>query len=70
MFVTQAAEDHTLFPTAVSEEELDEAKKKSNLKSFFISSKIILAPGGGCHKSPEPQGTLIIGSKAAEQWES
>lgn len=64
------AEDHTLFPTAVSEEELDEAKKKSNLKRFFISSKIILAPGRGCHKSPGLQGTLIIGSKAEEQWES
>lgn len=55
VLIFQQVEEHSLFPTAVSEEELEEA------------SKIVLAPGGGRLRRPEQQGSLIIQSKAAEQ---
>ncbi|KAM9360172.1 tetratricopeptide repeat protein 16-like [Symphorus nematophorus] len=60
------AEEHSLFPTAVSEEELCEARRKSTCKQPFVSSKIFLPPGHP--QRPELQGSLIIQSKAAEHY--
>ncbi|XP_022623848.1 tetratricopeptide repeat protein 16 [Seriola dumerili] len=62
------AEEQSLFPTAVSEEELDEARRKSSFKQLFGSSKIFLAPGEKRPHRPDLQGSLIIQSKAAEHY--
>uniref|UniRef100_UPI0037E94513 tetratricopeptide repeat protein 16 n=1 Tax=Semicossyphus pulcher TaxID=241346 RepID=UPI0037E94513 len=62
------AEEQGLFSSAVSEEELDEARRKSTLKQLFGSSKILLAPGEKRPQRPELQGNLIIQSKAAEHY--
>ncbi|KAL7392195.1 hypothetical protein ABVT39_020939 [Epinephelus coioides] len=62
------AEEQSLFPTAVSEEELDEARRKSTFKQLFGSRKILLAPGEKRPQRPELQGSLIIQSKAAEHY--
>lgn len=67
---TQQAEDHSLFPSAVSEEELDETRRKNTIKQLYGSSKIFLAPAEKCPERPELRGSVIIQSKAAEQWES
>ncbi|XP_071339987.1 tetratricopeptide repeat protein 16 isoform X2 [Trachinotus anak] len=64
----QTAEEQSLFPTAVSEEELTEAKRKSTFKQLFGSSKIFLAPGEKRPQRPDLQGSLIIQSKAAEHY--
>lgn len=61
--------EQSFFPTAVSEEELVEAKRKNSLKRLFGSSKIFLHTEKSCQR-PDLQGSLIIQSKAAEQWES
>lgn len=57
----------SLFPTAVSEEELDEARRKSTLTQLFGSSKIFLAPGEKRPERPDLQGILIIQRRATEQ---
>lgn len=67
MTVHQQAEGQSLFPTAVSEEELDEAGRRSTFRQLFGSSKIFLAPGDKRPQRPDLQGSLIIQSKAAEQ---
>ena len=67
MMVHQQGEGQSLFPTAVSEEELDEARRKSTFERLFGSSKISLAQGEKHSQRPDPQGSLIIQSKAAEQ---
>ncbi|XP_056231829.1 tetratricopeptide repeat protein 16-like [Seriola aureovittata] len=64
----QTAEEQSLFPTAVSEEELDEARRKSSFKQLFGSSKIFLAPGEKRPYRPDLQGSLIIQSRAAEHY--
>ncbi|KAM7391049.1 hypothetical protein PAMP_021766 [Pampus punctatissimus] len=60
-------EEQRLFPTAVSEEELDEARRKSTFKLLFGSSKIFLA-GEKCPQRPDLQGSLIIQHKAAQHY--
>ncbi|XP_044052073.1 tetratricopeptide repeat protein 16-like isoform X2 [Siniperca chuatsi] len=64
----QMAEDQSLFLSDVSEEELDEARRKSTFQQLFGSSKIFLAPGEKRPQKPELQGSLIIQSKAAEHY--
>ena len=68
LIVPQQAGEYSLFPTAVSEEKLDEARRKSSLKQLL--GKIILAPEKERPQRPDLQASLIIQSKAAEQWES
>ncbi|XP_038559764.1 tetratricopeptide repeat protein 16-like isoform X4 [Micropterus salmoides] len=62
------AEDHSLFPSAVSEEELDETRRKNTIKQLYGSSKIFLAPAEKCPERPELRGSVIIQSKAAEHY--
>ncbi|XP_037633814.1 tetratricopeptide repeat protein 16 isoform X1 [Sebastes umbrosus] len=62
------AEEQSLFPTAVSEEELDEARRKSSFRQLFGSSKIFLAPAEKRLQRPDLQGSLILRSKAAEHY--
>ncbi|XP_078107627.1 tetratricopeptide repeat protein 16-like isoform X2 [Sander vitreus] len=64
------AEEQSLFPTAVSEEKLDEARRKSTFKQLFGSSKIFLAPGEKRPQRPDLQGSLIIQRKAAEHYQN
>ncbi|XP_040897859.1 tetratricopeptide repeat protein 16 [Toxotes jaculatrix] len=64
----QTEEEQSLFPTAVSEQQLDEAWRKSTFKQLFGSSKICLAPGEKRPRRPELQGSLIVQSKAAEHY--
>ncbi|XP_031734786.1 tetratricopeptide repeat protein 16-like, partial [Anarrhichthys ocellatus] len=64
----QKAEEQSLFPTAVSEEELEEARSKSSFKQLFSSSKIFLAPGEKRPPRPELQMSLITQSKAAQHY--
>ncbi|XP_031587208.1 tetratricopeptide repeat protein 16 isoform X5 [Oreochromis aureus] len=63
----QTDAEQSFFPTAVSEEELVEAKRKSTLKRLFGSSKIFLHTEKSCQR-PDLQGSLIIQSKAAEHY--
>ncbi|XP_018529237.1 tetratricopeptide repeat protein 16 isoform X1 [Lates calcarifer] len=58
----------SLFPTAVSEEELDEARRKSTLKQLFGSSEIFEAPAEERRQRADLQGSLIIQRKAAEHY--
>lgn len=67
LFVLQQTEEQSLFPTAVSEEELDKARRKSTLRRLFGSSKVFLGPGEKRPQRPDLQGGLIIQRKAAEQ---
>ncbi|XP_042276290.1 tetratricopeptide repeat protein 16 isoform X2 [Thunnus maccoyii] len=60
-------EEQSLFPTAVSEEELDEARRKNTFKQLFGSSKIFLA-GEKHPQRPDLQGSLIIQNKAAQHY--
>ncbi|KAM8761237.1 tetratricopeptide repeat protein 16-like isoform 1-T1 [Acanthopagrus schlegelii] len=62
------AGEYSLFPTAVSEEKLDEARRKSPLKQLF--GKIILAPEKERPQRPDLQASLIIQSKAAEHYKN
>ncbi|XP_026199471.1 tetratricopeptide repeat protein 16 isoform X2 [Anabas testudineus] len=64
----QTVEEQSLFPTAVSEEDLDEARRKSTLKRLFGSSKIFLAPGEKRPERPDLQGSTIIQTKATEHY--
>ncbi|XP_026177903.1 tetratricopeptide repeat protein 16 isoform X2 [Mastacembelus armatus] len=64
----QTAEEQSLFPTAVSEEELDEARRKNTFKQLFGSSKVFLVPGENRAQRPGLQGSLIVQSKAAEHY--
>ncbi|CAK6976181.1 tetratricopeptide repeat protein 16-like%2C partial [Scomber scombrus] len=61
------AEEQSLFPTAVSEKELDEAKRKNTFKELFGSSKIFLE-GEKPPQRPDLQGGLIIQNKAAQHY--
>ncbi|XP_012775776.1 tetratricopeptide repeat protein 16 isoform X8 [Maylandia zebra] len=63
----QTDAEQSFFPTAVSEEELVEAKRKNSLKRLFGSSKIFLHTEKSCQR-PDLQGSLIIQSKAAEHY--
>ncbi|XP_053180845.1 tetratricopeptide repeat protein 16-like, partial [Scomber japonicus] len=63
----ETAEEQSLFPTAVSEEELDEAKRKNTFKELFGSSKIFLE-GEKPPPRPDLQGSLIIQNKAAQHY--
>lgn len=65
--VLKQAEDQSLFPTSVSEEELDEARRKSTFTRLFGSSKIFLAPGEKRLERPDLQGSLIIQRRATDQ---
>ncbi|KAK1892769.1 S-adenosylmethionine:tRNA ribosyltransferase-isomerase [Dissostichus eleginoides] len=56
-----------LFPTAVSAEKVEEARRKSTLKKCFGSSAIFLEPGEKRPQRLDLQASLIIQSKAAEQ---
>ncbi|XP_073321808.1 tetratricopeptide repeat protein 16 [Pagrus major] len=60
--------ESSLFPTAVSEEKLDEARRKNPFKQLF--GKIILAPEEEHPRRPELQWSLIIQSKAAEHYKN
>nr|XP_046241792.1 tetratricopeptide repeat protein 16-like isoform X1 [Scatophagus argus] len=60
------AGEHRFFPTAVSEEEPNEARRKSTLKQ--ISNTVCLTPGQKRPQRPDLQGSLIIRSKAAEHY--
>ncbi|XP_036953380.1 tetratricopeptide repeat protein 16 isoform X2 [Acanthopagrus latus] len=62
------AGEYSLFPTAVSEEKLDEARRKSPLKQLL--GKIILAPEKERPQRPDLQASLIIQSKAAEHYKN
>ncbi|XP_045889871.1 tetratricopeptide repeat protein 16-like isoform X3 [Micropterus dolomieu] len=62
------AEDHSLFPSAVSEKELDETRRKNTIKQLYGSSKIFLAPAEKRPERPELRGSVIIQSKAAEHY--
>uniref|UniRef100_UPI003AAEF017 tetratricopeptide repeat protein 16 n=1 Tax=Centroberyx gerrardi TaxID=166262 RepID=UPI003AAEF017 len=64
----QQAEDQSVFPTAVSEEDLEEARRESTLKQLFGSSRIFLAPGEKRPERADLQGNLIIQSKASEHY--
>uniref|UniRef100_A0AAQ5ZA64 Tetratricopeptide repeat domain 16 n=1 Tax=Amphiprion ocellaris TaxID=80972 RepID=A0AAQ5ZA64_AMPOC len=60
------AADQSLFSTAVSEEQLDEARRKTSIKQLFGSSKIFLTPAEKRQQKPELQGNVIIQNRAAE----
>ncbi|XP_070689454.1 tetratricopeptide repeat protein 16 [Pempheris klunzingeri] len=62
------AEEQSLFPTAVSEEALDEAKRKNAIKQLFGSSRICQEPGEKGPERPELQGNVILQSRAAEHY--
>ncbi|KAG7232420.1 hypothetical protein INR49_008883 [Caranx melampygus] len=64
----QTTEEQCLFPTAVSEEELQEARRKSMFKQLFGSSQIFLVAGEKRPPRPDLQASLIIQSKAAEHY--
>ncbi|XP_032371243.1 tetratricopeptide repeat protein 16 [Etheostoma spectabile] len=66
----EQAEEQSVFPTAVSEEELEEARRKSTFKQLFGSSKIFLAPAEKRPQRPDLQGNLIIQRKAAEHYQN
>ncbi|XP_034727076.1 tetratricopeptide repeat protein 16 [Etheostoma cragini] len=66
----EQTEEQSLFPTALSEEELEEARRKSTFKQLFGSSKIFLAPGEKRPQRPDLQGNLIIQIKAAEHYQN
>ena len=67
IFCPQHAEEPGLFPTAVSAEKVEEARRKSSLKKCFGSSAIFLEPGEKRPQRLDLQASLIIQSKAAEQ---
>ncbi|XP_072243345.1 tetratricopeptide repeat protein 16-like [Leuresthes tenuis] len=58
----------SLCPTASSEEELDEARRKNAFRQLYGSSKIFLAPTDKHPQRPDLQGKLIIQNKAAEHY--
>ncbi|KAK5931937.1 hypothetical protein CgunFtcFv8_003685 [Champsocephalus gunnari] len=62
------AEEPGLFPTAVSAEKVEEARRKSSLKKCFGSSAIFLDPGEKRPQRLDLQASLIIQSKAAEHY--
>ncbi|XP_047446944.1 tetratricopeptide repeat protein 16 [Mugil cephalus] len=58
----------SLFPTAVSEEQLEEARRKITIKQVFGSSKIFTTHSEKCPPRPHLQGSLIIQNKVAEHY--
>ncbi|KAK5870661.1 hypothetical protein PBY51_003588 [Eleginops maclovinus] len=62
------AEVPGLFTKAVSDETVEEARRKSTLKKCFRSSIIFLEPGEKQPQRPDLQASLIIQSKAAEHY--
>ncbi|XP_076586606.1 tetratricopeptide repeat protein 16-like [Chaetodon auriga] len=61
-------EEHSLSSKGVTEEELNDTRRKNTLNQFFISSKIFLAPADERPQRPELKGSFIIQSKAAEHY--
>ncbi|XP_029019215.1 tetratricopeptide repeat protein 16 isoform X4 [Betta splendens] len=60
----ETAEEPSLFPTAVSEEQLEEAKTESTSKPLYVSSQVFPAPG----EKRMLQGSLIIQKRASEHY--
>nr|XP_020450677.1 tetratricopeptide repeat protein 16 isoform X1 [Monopterus albus] len=62
------AEEQSLYPTTVSEEELEEARRRNIFKHRFGPSKIWRDPEEKLPPRPDLQGNLIIRTKAAEHY--
>ncbi|KAM4615818.1 tetratricopeptide repeat protein 16-like [Polymixia lowei] len=61
-------EDQYVFPTAVSEEDLKEAGRRSSLNQLFGSRKIFLTSGQKHPERPDLQADVIIQNKALEHY--
>ncbi|XP_008301892.1 tetratricopeptide repeat protein 16 [Stegastes partitus] len=62
--------EQSLFSTVVSDEELEEARRKSAFKQLFGSRRIFLPPAEKRQQRPELQRNVIVQSKAAEHYRS
>ncbi|KAF7658262.1 hypothetical protein LDENG_00015370 [Lucifuga dentata] len=64
----QQTEEQSVFPTAVSEENLEEARQKSTFKELFCSSWIFVRPREKNLQQAELQGSHIIQNKVLQHY--